>query len=207
MGKNLSVIEQARLARQIAYTTDRIARLEKILQGQPIGIVRLANAIITNAKIQTLSADKLTTGSVSVGTEIKVSDGSNYIIYIDDEVFKIAKTGFDAETADPEDLIFDSTIPCLKFIEVGIREFTINSSTTTTYEETITKSFPIMPFVFLYQPTLEMYKPAISTVNGNYFGDFLHIDYEFDASKLYVTVSNFTGGNLSTHYYYFIGYA
>lgn len=66
----LNVIEQSNLIRVVQRLTDRISKLEAMLQGQPVGTARIADAAITNAKINDLSADKITAGTISVGVNI-----------------------------------------------------------------------------------------------------------------------------------------
>lgn len=205
MDEKLSSLEQARLTRRLARNAEDIKRLEQILKGVPLGTVRFANAIIDSAKIESLSADKITTGSISAGTKISVNNNQ---IVLTGEYFLIAKDGFDAETADPKDMVFDSRIPCLKFIENGKRSFTINNGVSTTYEQDIDITpFPLIPFVYLYNPDLDSYEEATPDVWPNYFGDFLHVSMEYSSTKLYVTVMNFTGSNKTTHYYWYLGYA
>jgi len=70
------------LERLLADTTRRLRRLEAILQGQPLSIVKIANASITDAKIVSLSVDKLTTGRLSVGTIVYIGDeeSGDYIV-------------------------------------------------------------------------------------------------------------------------------
>ena len=208
MENKLSSIEQAKLSRVLGVNDQRIKRLEAFLTGQPLGTVRFADVSITNSKISSLSANKITSGSIGVGQEISVlgSDGNKMISMTDDH-FAIAKQGFDVDTTDMKNKIIDSDIPCLKFIQSGKRDFTINSSTTTVYEETITTSFPIMPLVFVYQPVLGLYKVVPQYQWQNYFDEYFHAEMSFDATKLYVTVSNYTGAQRTSHYYWFIPYA
>jgi hypothetical protein len=55
----------------------RVEQLELLLQGQPIAVVRIADASITNAKIQSLSVDKLETGTLSVLVSIYLRNESD----------------------------------------------------------------------------------------------------------------------------------
>lgn len=73
----LTSIEQATLGRRLARNADRIKRLEGFLQGQQLGTVRFADATIINAKIGSLSASKLTTGQLDVGTDFDIGDVSD----------------------------------------------------------------------------------------------------------------------------------
>ena len=56
---------------------NRIAKLEGLLQGQPINIVRIADASITNAKIDSLAADKITTGTLAVSVAIYIRNAGD----------------------------------------------------------------------------------------------------------------------------------
>lgn len=123
-------------------------------------------------------------------------------------VLNIAKDGFNPNGADPKNLNFSTKFPCLKFVDLGKREFTINNGVTTTYEQTSSVNMPFLPIVFLYHPTLGMYKPVGPMIYTNYFDDYLHCSMEAQPqTTLYVTITNNTGGNLTTHYYWYIGYA
>jgi hypothetical protein len=77
MASNLNTITVANLLNIIARLEDRVKLLERIMQGQPIAVVRIADASITNAKILSLSADKITTGQLSVTTSIFIGDVSS----------------------------------------------------------------------------------------------------------------------------------
>jgi hypothetical protein len=103
--KKLSSLEKATLARKLAYNDVRIRKLESFLQGQPLGTVRFANVSITDAKILSISADKITSGTVSVGEEIEVDDGTNIRVYITHDEFRISKPGIDAKTGDIKDMV------------------------------------------------------------------------------------------------------
>jgi hypothetical protein len=69
---SLNSLTKENITQIIAEQEARIKRLENLLQGQPISVVRIADASITNAKIQSLSADKITTGTLNVGVAIKI---------------------------------------------------------------------------------------------------------------------------------------
>ena len=66
----LNIIESSNLAREVQRLRDRVSELEALFQGQPVGTARIADAAITNAKINDLSADKITAGTISVGVNI-----------------------------------------------------------------------------------------------------------------------------------------
>jgi hypothetical protein len=93
---SLNTLEKLSLERELQTLRSRISQLERLLQGQPVGTARIANAAITsakiedaaitnakiddasittakigdaqitNAKIADVSADKITTGTLSV---------------------------------------------------------------------------------------------------------------------------------------------
>jgi hypothetical protein len=67
---SLNTLTKDNILQMIASQERRIEHLEALLQGQPIGTVRIADAAITNAKIQDVSADKITTGTLRVNTTI-----------------------------------------------------------------------------------------------------------------------------------------
>lgn len=69
---NLNSLSKDDILQIIAAQERRIKKLESLLQGVPIATVRIADAAITSAKIDTLSADKITTGTLSVGVAIKI---------------------------------------------------------------------------------------------------------------------------------------
>lgn len=101
-----------------------------------------------------------------------------------DHGMKIAKPGFDADTAEDKDLIFNSSRACLKILQAG--KVSAVDATEITFNAYI--SFPLVILVFLYDSSDSCYKP---------------INAEFDSSKLYLP-----GGEASgSYYYYYICYA
>jgi hypothetical protein len=74
---NNNTLQAKDLLQILAEQERRIKQLELILQGQPISIVRIADASITSAKIESLSADKITTGTLSVGVAITIPNDDN----------------------------------------------------------------------------------------------------------------------------------
>lgn len=70
----LNTLSKDDILQIIAGQERRIAKLEALTQGQPIATVRIANAAITDAKIVSLSVDKLTTGILSVSTVVYIGD-------------------------------------------------------------------------------------------------------------------------------------
>lgn len=70
-------VEAVNLERILSTLSIQLNELERKLNGEPIGEVRIADAAITNAKIQNVSADKITTGTLqaTVGIGILNEDG------------------------------------------------------------------------------------------------------------------------------------
>lgn len=75
---SLNKLDQDTLMREIAQLKSRVSRLNAILSGQQIGGVRIRDLAVTDAKIVSLSADKITTGTLQVGEYIYV--GTTIII-------------------------------------------------------------------------------------------------------------------------------
>jgi hypothetical protein len=78
---SLNTLIKDNILQMIASQERRIEHLEALLQGQPIGTARIADAAITNAKIVSLSVDKLISGQLSVSTIVYIGDpdGGDYI--------------------------------------------------------------------------------------------------------------------------------
>lgn len=78
---SLNTLEKAKIIRILYQYKARLERLKGFLKGQPLGTVRFVDASITNAKIGSLSASKLTTGELSVSTEFDIGDeaGGDFI--------------------------------------------------------------------------------------------------------------------------------
>jgi hypothetical protein len=80
---NLNSLSKDDILQIITAQEKRIKKLEALLQGQPIGTVRIADAAITGAKIGTISADKITTGTLNVGVTILIrnpEDTANQVL-------------------------------------------------------------------------------------------------------------------------------
>ncbi len=87
----LNTLEKLLLDRQVARLTGAVRRIERMLQGQPIDTVRIADLAVTSAKIASLAVSKLTVGVFSeimdVGTPASGSvkiDGENNRIVVED---------------------------------------------------------------------------------------------------------------------------
>lgn len=70
-------VEATNLERLIATLSQQLSEVERKLNGEPIGTVRIADLAATSAKIGSVSADKITTGTLqaSVGVYILNEDG------------------------------------------------------------------------------------------------------------------------------------
>ena len=73
----LNILEATGLIRQIARLAERLRQVERMLQGQPIGTVRIADLAVTNAKIEDVEAGKILAGDLIVAVDIG-SPGSGF---------------------------------------------------------------------------------------------------------------------------------
>lgn len=97
---------------------------------------------------------------------------------------KIAKQGYEVLDAEPKDLIFSSSYPCLKIIQIG----KVSAVSTSEIEIDSGIPFPIVVLAFLYDSSTSKYEP---------------LEVGFDSNKLY-----FGGGEAAgSYYYYYICYA
>lgn len=74
---NLNTLSKDDILQIIAAQEKRINKLEALLQGQPIDTARIATAAITNAKIGSVSASKITTGSLQVNVAITIRNDAD----------------------------------------------------------------------------------------------------------------------------------
>lgn len=114
----------------------------------------------------------------------------------------------DVEDCDPRELVFHSSYPCLKVLQVGKYSFTVSNSSSPTYTINFNAdlAFPLVALVYLYDPSDSSYK-ALGSENvldhtQNYRGSFW-----FDSDELHIQVENYTGSSVSTHLIYFLCYA
>ena len=77
MSSGLNKVSASDLVSILDSLNRRIGQLERVLQGQPVNIVRIADASITNAKIDTLSANKITTGTLAVLVSISIRNAGD----------------------------------------------------------------------------------------------------------------------------------
>lgn len=80
MVSNLTTLSRDSLLQIIADQERRIKKLEDIIQGVPIGTVRIADAAITNAKIVSLAADKITAGTLVVAVGVGTSGDGEIVL-------------------------------------------------------------------------------------------------------------------------------
>ena len=76
---NFNALEKAALLRKISFDKARITRLENLLKGSGLTTVHFADASIDEAKIGSMSVDKLISGLLSITTEFNVGSGDNYL--------------------------------------------------------------------------------------------------------------------------------
>lgn len=76
----VTTVQKADLIRDIEDVKRRIKIIEGMLQGQQISTVRIKDLAVTDAKIDSISADKITTGILNVLTSIYLGDpdGGDY---------------------------------------------------------------------------------------------------------------------------------
>lgn len=74
----LNTLDQDQLLREISQLKVRVSKITAILSGQQVSGVHIRDLAVTNAKIASLSADKITTGTLQVGEYILV--GTTIII-------------------------------------------------------------------------------------------------------------------------------
>jgi hypothetical protein len=67
---SLNTLEKDNILQVVSRQEERIRRLEAMLNGQGIRTARIADAAITDAKIDSLSADKITTGDLVVAVDV-----------------------------------------------------------------------------------------------------------------------------------------
>ena len=79
---SITTLQSQDIYRIIAELNNRIKTVEAMLQGQPITTVRIKDLAVTDAKIDSLSADKITSGQLNVSTTINIGSvaGGDYIL-------------------------------------------------------------------------------------------------------------------------------
>jgi len=86
---DLNVIEKANLFRDVARIIERINVIERKLSGDQIDSVRIKDAAITNAKVDTLSgnkiivntmdADRILASTIDVAVDVGTGTGGAYV--------------------------------------------------------------------------------------------------------------------------------
>jgi hypothetical protein len=97
MPDNLNILERAKLTRRLQINKRRIDKLEELLSGVPVGTAKFQDLSITLAKITNVSADKITTGTLSVGEQILINDGTDDRVLISRDDIRISKPGVDVK--------------------------------------------------------------------------------------------------------------
>ncbi len=105
MPKQLNIIERATLARRLQRNQRRLDQLESLLSGIPLRTVKFADLAITDAKIKSVEADKITAGIISVLTQLGGSTSDNTKIELDGENIRIILYKDNEGTANPQIVI------------------------------------------------------------------------------------------------------
>jgi hypothetical protein len=88
---SLTTIERDDLLRRIARMNEQIDLIKRMLKGEQVGTARIADAAITNAKINDLTWDKAQGGTATLGGVdngdgiFTIKDGSGNIVMISDK--------------------------------------------------------------------------------------------------------------------------
>lgn len=117
---------------------------------------------------------------------------------------KIAKDGFHADSTPNKNLVLNSDLPCLKILQLGKQTISIADNETENYTIALTVPFPVEVFVFVFNTLFNEYQPLYVSDVAQYA---IQGTVKFNSSNLYVSIDNYTGGALSSHFYYFICYA
>lgn len=96
---------------------------------------------------------------------------------------KITKPGFDVDTAEPKDQIFNSKFPCLKILQAG--KVSADNASEISFFDVV--ALPIVVLAFVKDDN----------------NDYYPIKAEFDADKIYLPA----GGGSGRTTYYFVCYA
>jgi len=81
----LNTLERDDLLRQIAWLKARTDKIERMLKGEQVGTAKIADAAITNAKIDSLEWDKAQGGTATLGGAdngdgvLTIKDGNDVI--------------------------------------------------------------------------------------------------------------------------------
>jgi len=183
---SLSVLEKSSLIRKIQRLRSRVAELENLLSGTSINIARLLDLAITNAKIASLAADKITAGSFTVQIDVGnpasgyirfdgannrfvINDGTNNRILLSPTTFRVSLPGFNCLTeADPANysVYADSD-------NVLIKEHSRGSATIGQTTYSVSHNLGYFPHFYVYG---EISAGKFQIVNGyNLFGDWRSI--------------------------------
>lgn len=142
----LNVIDRDNLLRVIARLTERINTLEANLQGVPINTVRIADAAITNAKIDTLTWDKAQGGTATLGGAANVDGVLTVLDASAAEKVRIDKDGLLINSGklviknDSETISIDAKgiISTANFVQTNSANGTLNQSISGTSETDVT---------------------------------------------------------------------
>jgi hypothetical protein len=214
----LNVLEQAKFLRQLAYLSVRLARLEAMLNGQPITGIRIKDVAITNAKMNDISADKITSGEIAVGEVIYIGDVSsgNYIEENDEQIIMhkggipqavfglqsgtpIIKIGLDGVNAltdtDPNNFVFyfDGSTDYILIKEKERNSIAVAAGTS----HNIAHGLGYVPF------TLVFYLSAAGTYRKLYGSDWAGTLPYYSLTSTNLTLVNPTANSVTFYYYLF----
>jgi len=88
---SLNTLERDDLLRRIAWLNAEVDKIKRMLKGEQVGTARIADAAITNAKINDLTWDKAQGGTATLGGVdngdgiLTIKDGSGNIVMISDK--------------------------------------------------------------------------------------------------------------------------
>jgi hypothetical protein len=119
MPDNLNILERAKLTRRLQINKRRIDKLEELLSGVPVGTAKFQDLAITNAKIEGLSADKITAGTLSVQVDVGdptsgyvrfdaendriiINDGTTNRVLISPDTVRVSLPGINALETSPD---------------------------------------------------------------------------------------------------------
>jgi hypothetical protein len=213
-----NTLERALLMRKLSQNSDRIKRLESLLQGQPLSVVKIADASITEAKIGSLAVSKLTTGQLAVGTLFDIGDvaGGDYIrksgtdlrilmykggvpqlvigMQTGTPVIKIAKDGVNALTeTDPNEFVFYVD----QLNDYTLIKEKVRGSVSVNGTQNVAHGLGYIPLCLVF---CEISAGVFRKVFGpNYDGTGIY--FKVDGTNLVLV--NTTGGALNFYYYIF----
>lgn len=218
MLNDFNSLEREGLLRQLSYLRARLLAIEGMLNGRAyIDIARIATAIVTNAKIGSVGANKITTAQMNVATDLYVGDpneggyihfdaaNDRIVLYDDDNArmvisdsIRISLPGYDALT----DTNLDHFGLYTDADNILIKEFARGSTTVTTAEQTklITHGLDYVPMflVFVYDTVSSTWQLV-----PHFQSTFVVPPYGATADTTYLYISNFTANTTFVYYIFY----